>query len=120
MVGRHQGATKEFGALTFAEQADSIRATTDSLRAAIEHHVEHSPRRLEAIEECLAQVDRLRRRLSDKYEQRDAHSGSRPVTRAVEGMPRIHVGSPRLAEPERAADFAMEVAQIGLSSSQGR
>ena len=66
--------------LTFAEQAGSIRAPTDSLRAAIEHHVEHSPRRLEAIEECLAQVDRLRRRLSDKYEQRDAHSGSRPVT----------------------------------------
>ena len=62
MAGRNKGDTKEFRALSFAEQAKSITATIDNLQAAIEHHVKHSPRRLETIDECLAQVDRLRQR----------------------------------------------------------
>ena len=27
------------------------------------------------------------------------------------GVPRVHVGSPRLAQPERAVDFVMEVVE---------
>ena len=37
MAGRHKGDTKEFCALTFAEQAKSITATINDLQAAIEH-----------------------------------------------------------------------------------
>jgi hypothetical protein len=33
------------------------------------------------------------------------------VVPGSEEVPRLHVGSPRLAEPERAADFTMEVAE---------
>jgi len=58
MAGRHKGNTKEFRELNFAEQAKSITATINNLLAAIEHHVGHSPRRLETIGKCLAQVDR--------------------------------------------------------------
>jgi hypothetical protein len=36
---------------------------------------------------------------------------SQQATSGVAELPRIHVGSPRLAEPERAADFTMEVAE---------
>ena len=50
MAGRHQGDTKEFRDLSFAEQAKSITATINDLQAAIEYHVAHSPRRSEAIE----------------------------------------------------------------------
>jgi hypothetical protein len=35
----------------------------------------------------------------------------RQVTFGVDELPRIRVGSPRLAEPERAADFTMEVTE---------
>jgi hypothetical protein len=33
------------------------------------------------------------------------------VVPGVEEKPRLHVGSPRLADPRRAADFTMEVAE---------
>ena len=66
MAGRHEGDTKEFRELTFAEQARSITATIDNLQAAIEHHIAHSPRRQETTEKCLAQVDRLRQRLAGR------------------------------------------------------
>ena len=36
---------------------------------------------------------------------------SRQATSGVAALPRIRVGSPRLAEPERAVDFTMEVAE---------
>ena len=111
MAGRHKGNTKEFRALSFAEQAKSITATINNLQAAIEHHVEHSPRRLETIEKCLAQVDRLRQRLRNTYEQQSAHPDSRQSVPGAEEVARIRVGSPRLAEPERATDFVMEVAE---------
>ncbi len=112
MVRQRKGDTKEFRALSFAEQANSITATIDDLQAAIEQHVEHSPRRLETIEECLAQVDRLRVRLRDAYEQQRHHAGSGRSVPGAEDVPRLRIGSPRLAEPERAADFVMEVAEV--------
>ena len=39
MASPHQGDSKEFRALSFAEQAKSITTTIDGLEAAIEHHV---------------------------------------------------------------------------------
>jgi hypothetical protein len=111
MAGRHKADTREFRALSFAEQARSITATINNLQAAIEHHADHSPRRLETIEKCLAQVDRLRKRLRDEYAEQSANSGSSQAALSVERVPRIHVRSPRLAEPERAADFTMDVAE---------
>jgi hypothetical protein len=112
MAGQHKGNTTEFGALSFVEQAKSITEAINSLQVAIEHHVEHSPRRLETIETCLAQVDRLRVRLRDAYEQQSAHPDSSRSVLGVEEVSRLRVGSPRLAEPERAADFVMEVAEV--------
>ena len=109
MAGRHKGDTKEFRELTFAEQAKSITAAINNLQAAIEHHVKHSPRRMETIEKCLAQVDRLSRRLGDSYHQQEAQAGTSRATLTVEAPPRVRVGSPRLARPEQAADFTMEV-----------
>jgi hypothetical protein len=111
MAGRHKGDTKEFRELTFAEQAKSITATINNLQAAIEHHVEHSPRRTETIEKCLAQVDRLTRRLQSSYQQLGAQAGSGRAPLAVAELPRVRVGSPRLARPEQAADFTMEVSE---------
>jgi hypothetical protein len=111
MAGRQKGNTKEFRELNFAEQAKSITAMINNLEAAIEHHVGHSPRRLETIGKCLAQVDRLRQRLRNSYYQQGAQAGSGEAVAGVEEVPRLHVGSPRLAEPERAADFTMEVAE---------
>ena len=110
MAAQYKGHTKEFRALSFAEQAKSITATINNLQAAIEHHVDHFPRRPETIEKCLAQVDRLRQRLRANYVQRGACCDSERAAPGVEGLPRIHVGSPRLADPERAADFRMDVA----------
>jgi predicted Zn-dependent protease len=112
MAGRRQGDTKEFRELSFAEQAKSITATINNLQAAIEHHVAHSPRRLETIEKCLAQVERLGRRLRDSFDQQIAESSSDQTFLDVEEMPRLRVGSPRLARPEQAADFAMDVAEV--------
>ena len=43
MAGRHKGDTREFRALSFAEQARSITAAINNLQAAIEHHADHSP-----------------------------------------------------------------------------
>ena len=63
MAGQHKGHTKGFRALSFAEQAKSITATINNLQAAIEQHAEHSSRRAETIEKCLAQIDGLRQRL---------------------------------------------------------
>jgi hypothetical protein len=109
MAGRHLGDTTEFRALSLAEQAKSITATISNLQMAIEQHAEHPPRPLETIEKCLAQVDRLRQRLRDAYEQEGAYSGSGQAVNGVDDKRRIHVRSPRLAEPERAADFTMDV-----------
>lgn len=107
MAGRHKGDTKEFRELTFAEQAKSIMASVNDLQAAIEHHIARSPRQQETIEECLAQVDRLRRRLRAT----DSQQGTQPVPGGV--VPGVvsgfHVRSPRLAQPERAAGFTKEV-----------
>jgi hypothetical protein len=111
MAGRHKGDTKEFRALSFNEQAKSITATLNDLQAAIEHHVDHSPRRLETIEKCLAQVDRLGRRLRDVYEHQSPHPDSYRSVPGADELPRIRAGSPRLADPERAADFVMEVTE---------
>ena len=111
MTGRHKGGTKEFRELTFAEQAKSITATINNLQAAIEHHVEHSLRRIETIEKCLAQVDRLSRRLRDSYHQHPAQSDLGRANLTAEEVPRLRVGSPRLARPEQAADFRMEVSE---------
>lgn len=97
--------------MTFAEQARSITATINNLQAAIEHHVEHSPHRMETIEKCLAQVDRLTRRLRDSYRQEGAQAGSGREPLTFEELPRVRVGSPRLARPDQAADFAMEVSK---------
>lgn len=110
MAGRHKAdAKKKFRELTFAEQARSITATINNLRAAIEQHVERSPHRTETIEKCLAQVNRLSRRLRDSYQELGTQSDLDREPLAVEAPPRVHVGSPRLARPEQAADFAMEV-----------
>ena len=76
MFGRHKVDTMEFRVLSFAEQAESIAGTIDDLHAAMELHVEHSPRQLETIEACLAQVDRLRHRLRSAYEQQSTHPES--------------------------------------------
>ena len=100
MAGRHKGDTKEFRELTFAEQAKSITATINNLQAAIEHHVEHSPRRTETIEKCLAQIDRLGQRLRDLLSTGSPSrlgSGALPV----EDLPRVHVGSPACADQGR-------------------
>ena len=88
MAGWQKGDTKEFRALSFAEQAKSITATINNLQAAIELHAEHSPRPLETIEKCFPQIDRLRQRLTTIYEQRDAHSGSGQAFPGVEELPR--------------------------------
>lgn len=40
------------------------------------------------------------------------HPDSRQAAPGVDELPRIRVGSPRLAEPERAADFVMEVTEV--------
>ncbi len=111
MAVRHQGDTKEFRELSFTEQAKSITATIDDLQSAIEHHVEQSPRRLDTIEKCLAQIERLGQRLRATYNQQGARSGLDLALRSVETMPRLRVASPRLAEPERATDFTMDVAE---------
>jgi len=111
MAGRHKVDTKEFRELTFAEQAKSITATINNLQAAIEHHVENSPRRQETIEKCLGQVDRLRQRMQSAYVSGGAQSISVGAVPSVEEMSRFHIGSPRLAQPERALDFAKEVAE---------
>jgi len=111
MAGRHKGNTKEFRELTFAEQANSITAMINNLQTAIEHHAEHSPCRMETIENCLAQVDRLSLRLRDSNHRHGAQAGSGRAILTVEQAPRLRVGSPRLARPEQAADFTMEVGE---------
>jgi hypothetical protein len=112
MAGRHKGDTKEFRELSFAEQAKSITAAINNLQAAIEHHVEHSPRRPETIDKCLAQVDRLRQRLVTAYEREGAHPDSGTAILQIEDLPRIRIASPRLADPARATDFTMVVAEV--------
>ncbi len=111
MAGRHNGDTKEFRDLSFADQAKSITATINDLQAVIAHHIEHSPQQMETIDKCLAQVNRLRQRLRSTYGRQGAHSRSWQTVPGVEVVPWIHVGSPRLAEPERSIDFTMEVAE---------
>ncbi len=74
MIVRHLEDAKTFGELPFDEQTKSIAATLDHLHALIEQHIEHSPRRQETINECLSQMDRLRRRLLATYGQEGARS----------------------------------------------
>lgn len=62
-MAAHQNDTKEFGELTFAEQAWSVTAMLNNIQAAIEHHVRHSPQRRETTNKCIAQVERLLERL---------------------------------------------------------
>ncbi len=112
MAGQPEGSTEEFQELTYAEQARSIAATINDLEVEIEHHVEHSPQPVKTIEVSLSQVDRLRQRLRASYDQRASHANSAAVPLRSEEMPRLRVGSPRLADPVRAADFTMEVADI--------
>jgi hypothetical protein len=102
---------KEFRELTFAEQEKSIAAAINNLQAAIELHVEHSPHRGETIEKCLIQVERLSRRLRDFSRQHGAEASSGRTTITVEAARRVHVGGPRLARPEQAPDFTMEVSE---------
>lgn len=109
MAGRHKGDTKEFRELTFAEQAKFITAMINNLQAAFEHHIEQSPRRRETTVRCLGQVDRLRQRMQAAYVLPVAQPGSGQGVPSVAEVSRFHIGSPRLAQPECAADFAMEV-----------
>jgi hypothetical protein len=111
MARRHKSDTRDFRELSFGEQAKSITATINNLQAAIEHHVEHSPSRLETVEKCLAQIERLGKRLRGKSNLRAIPPGSGRALLRVEETPRLRVGSPRLAEPERAADFTLDVAE---------
>jgi hypothetical protein len=115
MDERHKSDTREFLSLTFAEQAKSITASIDSLQELIEHHIEHSPQPQETIKICLGQLDRLLARLDGIYEQAEAfsrsHSRSREGVPIVQELPRVHLRSPRLADPKRAGDFIMEVAE---------
>ena len=111
MAGRHKGDARVFRELSFAEQAKSITATINSLQAAIEHHVEHSPCRLQTVEKCLAQIARLGQRLRGTRDHMNFPSDADRALPGVEELPRLHVGSPRLAKPERAADFTLEVAE---------
>ena len=62
---RHQGDTKTFGELTFAEQAKSITATINNLQNAIEHHINNAPDPTETRRKCNDQIQRLHNRLLD-------------------------------------------------------
>ncbi len=60
----HSDETKEFGELSYAQQASSITAMLNNVEAAIGHHVRHSPRNpAETGAKCIAQVERLLARL---------------------------------------------------------
>jgi hypothetical protein len=111
MSDRHTANSKAFHELSFADQATSIAATINKLQAAIDEHVQQSPRRLETIEQCLTQVHRLEQRLVTAYEQQNARSSAAQTAPDIGEVPRIHMRSPRLADPECAADFIMEVAE---------
>jgi hypothetical protein len=67
MSERHPNNIKEFRELAFAEREKSITATINNLRAAMEDHIEHSPRRQDAIEECLDQIAQLQEGLRARY-----------------------------------------------------
>ena len=90
----------------------SITAAINDLQAAIEHHVEHSPRRPETIDKCLAQVDRLRQHLVTAYEREGDHPDSGPANLQIEDLPRIPHSEPAPGGPGRATDFAMVVAEV--------
>jgi|APSaa5957512576_1039674.scaffolds.fasta_scaffold48114_2 hypothetical protein len=62
---RHQGDTKTFGELTFAEQAKSITASINNLQSAIEHHISNAPDSTETRRKCNDQIQRLLNRLLD-------------------------------------------------------
>lgn len=64
---RHKKDTKNFGELTFAEQAKSISADIINLQKAIEHHVNHPDAREDTLKKCLEQIERLHKRLKEKY-----------------------------------------------------
>jgi hypothetical protein len=109
MAGRHQGQTPDFHDPDFAEQAKSITTSIEQLQAAIEHHIERSPSRQETVEKCLAQIDRLRQHLKSKSIDPREGAATEETTGAANGVHKFYVASPRLAHPERAADFVKEV-----------
>jgi hypothetical protein len=112
MDERHNGNTTKFRALTFEERARSITTAISNLQDEIHLHVEHSPHRLETMEECLAQVDRLQIRLRKTYEQeRNVSGGSERTSSDLDVMHPIHLRSPRLADPALVTDFIMEVTE---------
>ena len=64
----HSGDTKEFGELSYAQQASSITAMLNNIEAAIEHHARHSPHGSGAAgAKCVAQVERLLARLRSSF-----------------------------------------------------
>jgi hypothetical protein len=75
MSGHHQGGTKAFGELTFAEQSKSITAQINVVQAAIKHHIEHSPCKQKTIDKCKAQIARLADRLNNKYPDDNQSAG---------------------------------------------
>jgi hypothetical protein len=111
MVGQHKVDSGEFRELSFGEQEKSIAAAINNLAAAIEYHVEHSPRQLETVEKCLVQIERLGQRLRGTCRSRKPPTDSGRAHLGAEEVPRLHVGSPRLADPGRAADFTLDVAE---------
>ena len=111
MARKDKGSTKKFREMTFTEQANSITATIRKLQAMIEHHVSHSPHRSETIEESLGQIDRLAERVREIDDRGGTRPGFNQALPAAEEVPRLRIMSPRLANPERAVDFEMQVAE---------
>lgn len=102
----------EFRTPSLTDQEKSIAATIDDLQVAIEHHVAQSPRRLVTIERFLTEIDRIRDRLKDEYDRKNAQPGVPAAAAGAGLMPTIHLRSPRLARPELASDFTMEVTEV--------
>ena len=61
----HKDHTKQFGELSFAEQAKSITATINNLSKAINRHVQDAEDPEETKKKCVKQVHRLLGRLLD-------------------------------------------------------
>lgn len=60
---RHKRDTKEFGELTYGDQAKSVTASLNNLFNAVEHHIAHSPRRAYTRRKCRDQVRRFLNRV---------------------------------------------------------
>jgi len=62
----HKNHTKDFGNLTFAEQAKSITASINNLQNSITHHIEHSQNPDKTRKKCLQQMNRCFGRLIER------------------------------------------------------